>query len=73
MPVDPLRLKAVFSEALVRTDSSDRAAYLAAACGDDADLRTAQSTLTDRYDAYVRLYGPINRSSQARTGQSYRV
>ena len=38
--------------------------------GDDADLRTAQSTLTDRYDAYVRLYGPINRSSQARTGRT---
>jgi N12 class adenine-specific DNA methylase len=38
--------------------------------GDDGDLRAAQSTLTDRYDAYVRLYGPINRSSQARTGRT---
>ncbi|QDU21931.1 serine/threonine-protein kinase [Urbifossiella limnaea] len=45
MPVDPLRLKAVFSEALVRTDSSDRAAYLAAACGDDADLRSRVEAL----------------------------
>ncbi len=39
--------------------------------GGDADLRTAQSTLIDRYDAYVRLYGPINRSSQARTGRTH--
>jgi N12 class adenine-specific DNA methylase len=38
--------------------------------GDDADLSAAQSMLTDCYDAYVRLYGPINRSSQARTGRT---
>lgn len=37
--------------------------------GADADLRGAQATLTDRYDGYLRLYGPINRSSQARTGR----
>jgi len=38
--------------------------------GDDADLHGAQTTLTTRYDAYLRLYGPINRSSQARTGRT---
>lgn len=37
--------------------------------GADVDLRGAQATLTERYDAYIRLCGPINRSSQARTGR----
>lgn len=36
---------------------------------DDDRLRAAQRVLTDRYDSYVRIYGPINRSSQARTGR----
>jgi N12 class adenine-specific DNA methylase len=35
----------------------------------DSDLHAAQAILTDRYDTYARLYGPINRSSQARTGR----
>lgn len=37
--------------------------------GNDADLHQAQRQLRDRYDAYVRIYGPINRSTQARTGR----
>ena len=37
--------------------------------GTDEQLVAAQSTLTERYRSYVRLYGPLNRSSQARTGR----
>jgi len=37
--------------------------------GTEADLRAAQETLAERYEGYARLYGPINRSSQARTGR----
>jgi N12 class adenine-specific DNA methylase len=37
--------------------------------GTEDDLRGAQRLLRDRYHSYVRLYGPINRSSQARTGR----
>ena len=37
--------------------------------GSEDDLRTAQQVLTDRYDSYRRVHGPINRSSQARTGR----
>ncbi len=38
--------------------------------GSDTDLQLAQQTLADRYDDYRRLYGPINRSSVARTGRT---
>jgi N12 class adenine-specific DNA methylase len=37
--------------------------------GTDDDLADAQRTLTDRYESYARIYGPINRSTQARTGR----
>jgi len=36
----------------------------------DADLVEPQRLLADRYDAYVRLYGPINRYRTARTGRT---
>jgi serine/threonine protein kinase/WD40 repeat protein len=45
MPVDPVRLKAVFSQALAEPDPSARAAVLAAACGGDADLRSRVEAL----------------------------
>src|SRR3546814_13839764 len=35
--------------------------------GNDDQLTAAQAILADRYRSYTRLYGPINRSSQART------
>lgn len=38
--------------------------------GTDSDLQAAQEVLTERYGSYVRLYGPINRSSEARTGRT---
>ncbi|WCO67971.1 DEAD/DEAH box helicase family protein [Iamia majanohamensis] len=37
--------------------------------GTDEQLSSAQTTLTERYRSYVRINGPINRSSQARTGR----
>lgn len=37
--------------------------------GGDDQLAAAQSTLAEEYRTYARLYGPINRSSQARTGR----
>ncbi|QYG94376.1 DEAD/DEAH box helicase family protein [Iamia sp. SCSIO 61187] len=37
--------------------------------GSDQALAEAQAVLTDRYRAYVRQHGPLNRSSQARTGR----
>jgi len=37
--------------------------------GSEDQLRVAQDLLAERYRSYVRLYGPINRSSQARTGR----
>lgn len=37
--------------------------------GTGADLHAAQRLLRDRYRSYARLYGPINRSTQARTGR----
>jgi N12 class adenine-specific DNA methylase len=37
--------------------------------GTDDELAAAQETLADGHRAYTRLYGPINRSSQARTGR----
>jgi N12 class adenine-specific DNA methylase len=37
--------------------------------GNDDQLAAAQATLAEGYRAYARLYGPINRSSQARTGR----
>lgn len=37
--------------------------------GDDEQLAAAQATLAEEYRTYARLYGPINRSSQARTGR----
>lgn len=37
--------------------------------GNEEDLQTAQRLLGDRYRSYVRVYGPINRTSQARTGR----
>jgi N12 class adenine-specific DNA methylase len=36
----------------------------------DTDVGDAQSELADRYAAYVRIYGPLNRSTTARTGRS---
>ncbi len=36
----------------------------------DAELRAAQARLTEQYEGYVRVYGPINRSNQARTGRT---
>jgi N12 class adenine-specific DNA methylase len=37
--------------------------------GSDDDLQDAQATLDERYRDYVRIYGPVNRSTQARTGR----
>ncbi|MGQ0823758.1 MAG: DEAD/DEAH box helicase family protein [Actinomycetota bacterium] len=37
--------------------------------GTDDQLAAAQATLAEHYRNYTRLYGPINRSSQARTGR----
>jgi N12 class adenine-specific DNA methylase/SAM-dependent methyltransferase len=37
--------------------------------GSGDDLRTAQQVLADRYGSYLRVYGPINRSTRARTGR----
>ncbi len=37
--------------------------------GNDDQLGAAQATLAERYRSYVRINGPINRSSQARTGR----
>ena len=37
--------------------------------GTDGQLSAAQRVLGDQYRLYARLYGPINRSSQARTGR----
>lgn len=37
--------------------------------GSDQALAEAQAVLADRYRAYVRQHGPINRSSQTRTGR----
>jgi N12 class adenine-specific DNA methylase len=37
--------------------------------GSEDELRAAQDVLSDRYRSYVRVHGPINRSSQARTGR----
>ena len=37
--------------------------------GSEDARRAAQQVLTDRYDSYRRVHGPINRSSQARTGR----
>lgn len=37
--------------------------------GSEGDLHAAQQLLRDRYQAYALVYGPINRSSQARTGR----
>jgi N12 class adenine-specific DNA methylase/2-polyprenyl-3-methyl-5-hydroxy-6-metoxy-1,4-benzoquinol methylase len=37
--------------------------------GDEATLRAAQRVLAERYESYVRVHGPINRSTQARTGR----
>jgi len=37
--------------------------------GNDDQLTTAQATLAERYTSYVRINGPINRSSRARTGR----
>ena len=37
--------------------------------GSEDDLRTAQQVLADRYGSYLRVYGPINRSTRARTGR----
>ncbi|MGQ0831654.1 MAG: methyltransferase domain-containing protein, partial [Microthrixaceae bacterium] len=37
--------------------------------GSDEQLTAAHATLDDRYRSYSRIYGPLNRSSQARTGR----
>lgn len=39
--------------------------------GTDEQLDAAQTVLGDRYRTYVRVYGPINRSSEARTGRRH--
>lgn len=41
-----------------------------AASPDDADWETARQTLNTRYDAYVRLYGPVNRYRTYETGRT---
>jgi N12 class adenine-specific DNA methylase len=38
--------------------------------GDDDALTTSQAVLEERYAGYRRLYGTINRSTQARTGRT---
>lgn len=37
--------------------------------GGDLELSNAQQILNERYSDYVRLYGPLNRSTSARTGR----
>ena len=39
--------------------------------GTDDQLAAAQTILGDRYRTYVRVYGPINRSTEARTGRRH--
>ena len=48
---------------------------LAVQLGDatDAELATAQEALRSAYDTYARLYGPLNRSTIARTGRRDKV
>ena len=38
--------------------------------GTDEDLHDAQQRLADQYESYRRLYGPLNRYKQARTGRT---
>src|SRR5262249_49480640 len=61
MPVDPVRLKAVFSEALLKTDPTDRAALLDAECAGDAALRSRVEALlraSEDPDSLLDAAGP---------------
>ena len=61
MPVDPVRLKDVFAEALGRTDPAARAAYLAAACAGDGALRSRVEALlraSEQADSLLDSHAP---------------
>ena len=50
MAVDPLRVKALFQEAIARADPAERLAFLDRELGDDAELRTRIDALLAAYD-----------------------
>src|SRR5689334_16486705 len=61
MSVDPARLKDVFSQALARTDPTDRVVLLDAACAGDAALRSRVEALlraSEDPDSLLDAAGP---------------
>src|SRR5262245_27627987 len=68
MTADPARVKEVFGAALERADPAARAAYLAAACGADADLRRRVEALlraSEHPDSFLDHAGPVPPSAAA--------
>src|SRR5437764_14410396 len=51
MAVDPIKLEAVFGEALAKGTPEDRAAYLEMACDGDAELREGVEALLVSHEA----------------------
>ena len=51
MPVDPKRVETLFNRA-IGLPAADRPAFLAAACGDDADLRGRVDRLLAAHDEF---------------------
>ena len=58
MPDNDPKLITIFAEALERTDPSERAAYLDAACADDAALRRRIEALLAAHDGAGRFLEP---------------
>jgi eukaryotic-like serine/threonine-protein kinase len=50
MPAEPNQVKAIFCAALEKSSPAERAVYLAAACGDDAELRQRVEVLLAAHD-----------------------
>lgn len=55
--MDSPQLKTVFSEALIRQDGPERAAYLDEACRDDPGLRAQVETLLNDHERIGRFLG----------------
>src|SRR4051794_10333317 len=55
--MDSPQLKTIFSEALVRQDGAERAAYLDEACRGDAGLRAQVETLLSDHERIGRFLG----------------
>src|SRR5829696_4847716 len=55
--MDSPQLKTIFSEALVRQDGPERAAYLGEACRGDAELRAQVETLLQDHERVGRFLG----------------